>query len=54
MALAAFCEPPLTTVHQPVLQAGAELVDALLRLLQGEPATPRTLPVNVVVRASAP
>lgn len=54
MPLAAFCEPPLTTIHQPVVEAGAELVRALLLLLQGEPAPPRTLPVSVIVRASAP
>ena len=54
MPIAAYCEPTLTTVHQPVLQAGVELVDALLRLLQGETAAPRTLAVNLVVRASAP
>lgn len=54
MPLAAFCEPPLTTVHQPVLEAGAQLVAALLQLLKGERAPARTLPVHVVVRASAP
>jgi len=54
MPLAAFCEPTLTTVHQPVLEAGAELVAALLLLLKGERAPARTLPVHMVVRASAP
>lgn len=54
MPLAAFCEPALTTVHQPVLEAGAELVAALLQLLNGVRALPRTLPVHMVVRASAP
>ena len=54
MPLAAFCEPTLTTVHQPVLEAGAELVAALLQLLNGVRALPRTLPVHIVVRASAP
>jgi hypothetical protein len=29
-------------------------VDALLALLRGERATPRMLPVHLVVRASAP
>ena len=47
-------EPTLTTVHQPVVQAGAELVAALLMLLKGERAPARTLPVHLVVRASAP
>ncbi|MES2948603.1 MAG: LacI family DNA-binding transcriptional regulator [Pseudomonadota bacterium] len=54
MPLAAFCEPTLTTVHQPVVEAGAELVAALLLLLKGERAPARTLPVHIVVRASAP
>jgi DNA-binding LacI/PurR family transcriptional regulator len=54
MPLAAYCDPPLTTVHQPVVEAGAALVAALLRMLRGERALPRTLPVGLVVRASAP
>jgi DNA-binding LacI/PurR family transcriptional regulator len=54
MPLAAYCEPTLTTVHQPVSKAGAALVDALLRMLEGERALPLTLPVKLVVRASAP
>jgi hypothetical protein len=36
------------------VQAGAELVAALLMLLKGERAPARTLPVHLVVRASAP
>ena len=54
MPLATYSDPPLTTVHQPVTLAGAELVDALLTLLRGERAAPRTLPVHLVVRDSAP
>jgi DNA-binding LacI/PurR family transcriptional regulator len=54
MPLATYSDPPLTTVHQPVSLAGAELVDALLALLRGERAAPRTLPVHLVVRDSAP
>lgn len=54
MPLAAYCDPPLTTVHQPVALAGAELVDALFTLLRGERAAPRTLAVHLVVRDSAP
>ena len=54
MPLATYSDPPLTTVHQPVALAGAELVDALLMLLRGERAAPRTLPVHLVVRDSAP
>jgi DNA-binding LacI/PurR family transcriptional regulator len=54
MPVAAYSDPPLTTVHQPVGLAGAELVDALLALLRGERALPRTLPVRLMVRDSAP
>lgn len=54
MPLAAFCDPPLTTVHQPVAEAGAELVEALLGQLRGERAGPRTMPVYLKLRDSAP
>jgi DNA-binding LacI/PurR family transcriptional regulator len=54
MPVATYSDPPLTTVHQPVALAGAELVDALLTLLRGERAAPRVLPVHLVVRDSAP
>jgi DNA-binding LacI/PurR family transcriptional regulator len=54
MPLAAYCDPPLTTVHQPVAEAGAELVQALLGQLRGERAGPRTLPVYLTLRESAP
>ena len=54
MPVATYSDPPLTTIHQPVGLAGAELVDALLTLLRGERAAPRTLPVHLVVRDSAP
>ncbi len=54
MPIATYTEPALTTVHQPVLMAGEELVEALLALLRGEPVSPRMLPVHLVVRASAP
>lgn len=53
MPVAAFSSPPLTTVHQPVALAGVEIVDALLGLLAGERAAPRTLPVHLVLRGSA-
>lgn len=54
MPLAAFSDPPLTTIHQPVTRAGAELVDALLLMLQGQKAAPRTLAVSLTLRGSAP
>ncbi len=52
--LAAYCDPPLTTVHQPVAEAGAELVTALTAQLSGATSVPRTLDVQLVIRASAP
>ena len=54
MPIATYTEPALTTVHQPVLLAGEALVEALLALLRGEAVAPRTLPVHLVVRDSAP
>jgi DNA-binding LacI/PurR family transcriptional regulator len=54
MPVATYSDPPLSTIHQPVALAGTELVAALLTLLRGERAAPRTLPVHLVVRASAP
>jgi len=54
MPIATYSDPPLTTVHQPVALAGSEIVDALQSLLRGERAAPRTLPVHLVVRDSAP
>ena len=53
MPLAQHCDPPLSSVHQPVDQAGAQLVDALLALLKGQAVAPRTLEVDLVVRRSS-
>jgi DNA-binding LacI/PurR family transcriptional regulator len=53
MPLATYSDPPLTTVHQPVADAGVALVDAVLGMLNGVRAVPRTLAVNLVVRDSA-
>jgi DNA-binding LacI/PurR family transcriptional regulator len=52
MPVATYSDPPLTTVHQPVRAAGEEIVSALLGLLSGDRAAPRTLPVHLVVRDS--
>jgi DNA-binding LacI/PurR family transcriptional regulator len=54
MPLAAYCDPPLTTVHQPVAEAGVALVEALLAQLAGERPALRTMPVYLMRRASAP
>jgi DNA-binding LacI/PurR family transcriptional regulator len=53
MPLTNYCDPPLTSVHQPVPEAGAQLVDALLAMLHGQVAAPRLLPVELVVRRSS-
>jgi DNA-binding LacI/PurR family transcriptional regulator len=53
MPLASYCDPPLTSVHQPVSEAGVQLVDALLAMLHGQVAAPRVLPVELVVRRSS-
>lgn len=49
---ASHSNPPLTTVRQPIATAGVELVDALLRTIEGSAVPPRALPVELVVRAS--
>jgi DNA-binding LacI/PurR family transcriptional regulator len=53
MPLTNYCDPPLTSVHQPVPEAGVQLVDALLAMLHGQVAAPRVLPVELVVRRSS-
>jgi len=53
MPLAQYCDPPLSSVHQPVSEAGVQLVDALLALLRGEAVPPRMLDVELVVRRSS-
>ncbi|WP_235839981.1 LacI family DNA-binding transcriptional regulator [Derxia lacustris] len=51
--IARYCEPPLTTVRQPIALAGIALVEALLAVMAGEAALPRVLPVELVLRRSA-
>jgi DNA-binding LacI/PurR family transcriptional regulator len=53
MPLTQYCDPPLSSVHQPVGEAGVQLVDALLALLHGQAVAPRVLPVELVVRRSS-
>jgi DNA-binding LacI/PurR family transcriptional regulator len=48
-ALSADGDPPLTTVHQPVVDMGRELVRTLLR----RPVEPTIFPTRLVVRESA-
>jgi len=51
--LAAYCEPSLTTVRQPMRAAGRALVDALLALLAGRRPTTVLLPTELTVRVSS-
>jgi DNA-binding LacI/PurR family transcriptional regulator len=53
MPLASFSDPPLTTIHQPVGDAGVALVDSLISLLHKKATPPRTLPVHLVQRDTA-
>ena len=50
--LAAWSDPPLTTVHQPVNEAGQVIVQALMAQIEGQLPQSRTMPVNLVVRKS--
>jgi DNA-binding LacI/PurR family transcriptional regulator len=50
--LAAHFHPPLTTVRQPVAQAGRALVEALFDLIDGRGAPPVQLPTQLIVRES--
>ena len=52
IALAEHFHPPLSTVRQPIADAGRALVQALLAQLAGEGTQRITLPTTLVVRAS--
>jgi DNA-binding LacI/PurR family transcriptional regulator len=52
MTVSALSSPPLSTIHQPVPEAGQALVESLLALLDGHEAPQRTLPVHLVERRS--
>ena len=54
IALAAHFHPALTTVSQPIVEAGEALVDSLLAQLGGDRAQPRELDTRLVVRESSP
>nr|WP_255360500.1 substrate-binding domain-containing protein [Frankia sp. EI5c] len=54
-APAAYADPPLTTVRQPVERLGEEMVHLLLRRVDAGPGGPTAvvLPTELVIRASA-
>lgn len=52
-AIASATSPPLTTMRQPLAQVAAELVEVLLQLIAGRPASSRVLPTSLVRRDSA-
>lgn len=45
-------DPPLTTIKQPIDQAGIAMVECMLALLAGEPVESRVLPTSLVLRGS--
>lgn len=51
---ATMAEPPLTTVRQPILETGMQVVELLLDILRNGATTPtsRILPVELVIRES--
>lgn len=52
--IAAYMDPPLTTVRQPMYEMGQQAMHMLLGLLRSEPPAPRVImPGELVVRASS-
>jgi DNA-binding LacI/PurR family transcriptional regulator len=52
IAVASLVNPSLTTVAQDTWLAGEKLVEALMRLVQGESAESFVLPTRLIVRRS--
>ncbi len=50
--VAAFSNPPLTTVHQDTLLAGELLVENLIRVIEGETIEAQQIPGTLIVRES--
>jgi len=54
MHQAAYCDPPLTTVHTPIYEVGRRACESLLELIEGrQQSVEETLPVYLTVRRSA-
>jgi DNA-binding LacI/PurR family transcriptional regulator len=52
-SIASATTPSLTTIRQPLSQVATELVEVLLQLIAGRPASSRVLPTELVRRLSA-
>jgi DNA-binding LacI/PurR family transcriptional regulator len=54
-SVAAHLQPPLTTVRMPIAEMGRFATDVLLRLIEGEDVSPRSLvlPTEIVLRESS-
>ncbi|MTV38839.1 LacI family DNA-binding transcriptional regulator [Duganella radicis] len=50
--LSSYFHPPLTTVQQPIQEAGRALVASLLELTEGRPAPSLQLPTRLIIRHS--
>lgn len=53
LPLAAYSQPPLTTIRQDLSQAARLLVDRMLALIEGDAVESIEMPVHLVVRESA-
>ncbi len=51
--LAQYFHPSLTTIRQPIMRGGAELVDALLAIIDGKHPSSGVLPTELIVRESS-
>jgi LacI family transcriptional regulator len=53
MHQAAFCDPPLTTVHAPIYEVGRRACERLIQLIEGQAElVEETLPVHLTIRKS--
>ena len=51
--MAAFFNPPLTTVRQPIDAGGKALVDALFSVLAGKRELPKVFPTELIIRSTS-
>jgi DNA-binding LacI/PurR family transcriptional regulator len=53
IAMAAYANPPLTTVRQDLQHGAKVLVDLVLRRIEGEDTPSATMPAELIVRESS-